>query len=176
MKKFLPLYLLLYLLLSNSTVSAQKNCSFSIDTVKILRNQNLAAFIAELRTDSFKITNNKKDIPRFIKKQLKCYAHGFRIANPNQSYNATDVGSGRLIDLPRRQLKFLAKSDDILVMQYNEGGIGVSPHLLLVKFDKRKIIDLWEGFCYLVNVKCIDDVIRTLQYTMENPKENYIYF
>jgi hypothetical protein len=174
MRHLIALPLLLSLLITKSTLS-QKTCDFQIDTTRILANQNLDSLLAELRIDSFKITNNKKDIPKFIKKQLDCYVHGFRIANPDQPYNSTDV---IIRNLPGRQLTFLAKSDDLFVMQYDMGGIVRSSHLLLVKYHGSKIVDLWKGIC-LQKISSIEDAVGYLE--LNRKKEwglntNIIYF
>lgn len=175
MKQILTLLILSIILLTTGTASAQRNCSFPIDTARILGNQNLDIFLAALKSDSFSITNNKKDIPRFIKKQLNCYAHGFRIANPDQPYNATDV---IIQNLPGRKLTFLAKSDNILVMRYNIGGIGVSSHLVLIKYNKRKIVDLWKGTCW-TDLKNIQEVVNYLELKRSGKlgrNDGYVYF
>ena len=123
---------------------AQKQCDYQIDTSEILNNQNLSAFILNLQTDSFKISYSKKDIPRFINKQLDCLTNGFSIANPGHKYQCCCTSS---MLLPERQLIFLGISEDIFVMTYLTGGIGVSTHLLLIKFENNRIIDLWTGHC-----------------------------
>jgi hypothetical protein len=175
MRHLVTLLLVLTCLLTADNALSQKKCSFQIDTAKILTNQNLDGFLTELKDDSFKITNNKKDIPKFIKKQLDCYTHGFRIANPDQPYSSSDV---IVRNLPRRQLTFFAKSDDLMVMEYNLGGVGLSSHLLLVKYKDGKIIDLWKGIC-LQHIKSIQDAIGYLE--LNRNKEwglntNIVYF
>lgn len=175
MRQLLTLLLLTTFLLTTVTVLSQRKCSFQIDTIKILTNQNLNNLLAELESDSFKITNNKKEIPKFIKKQLDCYVNGFRIANPGQPYNSTCVIER---NLPMRQLRFLAKSDDLLVMQYNIGGFVLSSHLLLVKHREGKIIDLWKGNCFQ-EIKTIREAIGYLE--LNRNKEwglntNIVYF
>lgn len=168
------LFLAVYFTITNST-SAQKNCDYKIDTAKILGNQNLDNLLLEFQNDSFKITNNKKDIPHFIKKELDCLVNGFSIANPGQKYQATDVV---LKKLPWRQLVFLAYNDRMLVMTYLKGGIGESRHLLMIKFKSKKIIDLWTGFC-LNGMKTKKSIINDIKQN-RNKKNglhtNFIYF
>jgi hypothetical protein len=121
----------------------QKNCEFKIDTAKILANKNLDGFINKLQSDTFKIANNKKDIPSFIKKQLNCYTGKFSIANPDGFYQEFDLIINK--SLPRRKITFLAKSKDMLVLAYLHGGSGVTRHILFIQFKEKKIIDLWCG-------------------------------
>ena len=87
-------------------VSGQNTCGYKLDTAAILSNKNLDDFLAVLQTDSFIVTNDKKDIPRSIKKQLNCMTNGFSIANPGEPYQATDVVTWRIKPRPRRQLVF----------------------------------------------------------------------
>jgi hypothetical protein len=133
----------------------QKSNAFKIDTAKILANENLNGFVQSMQTDSFQIFETKDAIPRVVKKELNNLTKGFSIANPDKPYRCCCTSPGRL---PKRQLNFLAKSNDILVMTYKTGGIGVSTHLLLVKFDKNKIVDLWTGYCW-ADIKTISDIV-----------------
>jgi hypothetical protein len=155
----------------------QTNCAYPIDSAKIIQNLNLDDFLHALKSDSFKVTNNKKDIPKFIKKQLDCYTtNNFDIANPDQPYQSTDVIIER--GLPRRKLTFLAKSSNVLVLCYNIGGIGVSSHLILIRFNNHKIIDLWKGICR-TEISRISDVSKYLVFYREKnlrKHDDYIYF
>jgi hypothetical protein len=163
-------------LLTIQSASGQTNCIFPIDTVRILGNKNLDSFLQDLKTDSFKITNDKKDIPEFIQRQLDCYANGFSIANPDQPYQSTDVIITE--GLPWRQLTFLAKSSTFLIMRYNIGGIGVSSHVVLIRFNKDKITDLWKGG-WSSEIKNINDVVKYLErYRDKNIRryDDYINF
>src|SRR5262249_2002456 len=106
-----------------------------------------------------------KNIPHFIKKQLRCMAYGFSIANPGKRYQATDVVVPRIIppiQLPERQLVFLAKSRDMLVMTYYKGGYGTSAHIILIKFQHKKILDLWAGNCPFEGMKSVAGIINII--------------
>jgi hypothetical protein len=138
------IFLLLTYNLSNSAYG-QGSCSFKIDTAKILTNQNLDRLLQYFQTNTFKITNNKKDIPRFIKKELDCLSNGFSLANPGQPFQATDVIKGKR---PNRQLTFLAKNKNMLVLTYTLGGFSASRRVLFIIFEGKQIIDLWTGNCY----------------------------
>lgn len=62
---------------------------------------------------------------------------------------------------------FLAKSQNVLVMTYKTGGIGVSFHMLFIKFDKANILDLWvgHGSPSFENVK---DIVEYVDYSRLN--------
>lgn len=121
---------------------AQKNCEYKIDKNKILQNLNLDSFIQKLKRENFTVYNDKKSIPNNVQKELVCIATEFTIANPKENYQSD---CNVLEELPKRQLIFLAKSENILIMTYATGGIGTSTHFLFIQFDSEKIIDLWSG-------------------------------
>jgi hypothetical protein len=145
----------------------QKSNNFTIDTAKILANENLDNFVQSLRTDTFQNFGDKDAIPKFVKKQLNRLTKGFSIANPNQPWQCCCTSPRRL---PERQLNFLAKSKDILVMTYKTGGFGVSTHLLLIRFDNDKIIDLWSGYCW-ADINKVGDIVSYIDETRKNNRE-----
>ncbi|MFT3679930.1 MAG: hypothetical protein QM791_06635 [Ferruginibacter sp.] len=155
-------------LLLFSTISfAQKSNRFIIDTAKILSNQNLDGFIQSLKKDTFQISPDKNAIPKHIKKQLDKLAKGFSIGNPNQDWQCCCTSSERL---PERQMNFLARSKDVLVLTYKTGGFGVSTHLLLIRFDKDKILDLWSGYCW-ADVSKVSDIVSYIDEARKNNQE-----
>ena len=158
---------LIILLLFPILSFGQKSNSFTIDTAKILTNENLDDFVQNLKTDTFQISADKKAIPKHIKKQLDKLTNGFSIGNPNQDWQCCCTSPRRL---PERQLNFLAKSKDVLVMTYKTGGFGVSTHLLLVRFDNDKIIDLWTGYCW-ADVSKVGDILSYIEETRKNNRE-----
>lgn len=161
--KFIILGLLLFPIIS----FGQTTNSFTIDTVKILTNENLDDFVQSLKTDTFQISADKSAIPKHIKKQLDKLTKGFSIGNPNQAWQCCCTSPRRL---PERQLNFLAKSKNVLVMTYKTGGIGVSTHLLLIRFDNKKIIDLWTGYCW-ADVSQVSDIVSYIAESRKNNQE-----
>ena len=131
-----------FILTVTLNASGQDNCSFKIDTAKILANINLDTLLSEFQIESFKVSTDKKDMPHFIKKQLNCLTHGFSIANPGQLYQNTDVIVQKL---PSRQLIFLAKSKNMFVMTYQMGVMGLPRKILIIKIKDKTIIDFWSG-------------------------------
>ena len=161
--KLIILGLLFYPIIS----VGQKGNNFTIDTAKILNNENLEDFVQGLKTDTFQIFADKDAIPKHVKKQLDRLTKRFSIANPNQNWQCCCTSPRRL---PERQLIFLAKSKDVLVMTYKTGGFGVSTHLLLIRFDNDKIIDLWTGYCW-ADVSKVDDIVSYIDETRKNNRE-----
>lgn len=124
---------------------AQKKCTYKIDTSKVINNENLPALIKAIEKATFTAYTDKAKIPASIKKELECLVRdGFTMANPNEKWN---VGCDRSSDekLPERQLVTLGISKDICVLQYNTGGIALRRNVLVVKFTKDKIVDLWKA-------------------------------
>jgi len=139
------------------TAFSQGNCEFKIDTAKILANKNLDGFVSNLLVDSFIITNNKKSIPSFIKKQLDCFTGKFSIANPGEPFQ---YGCVIIEKLPRRQIHFLAKSKNVLVLTYTHGGSAMTKHLLFIKFEGKQITDFWAG----VSLDVLDTKEKIIDY------------
>ena len=120
----------------------QKNCGYKMDEKAIFENRNLDAFLNEFQKQKFTISNDKKEIPTFLIKYLDCKTGDFSIANPDEKFQDGCVVQKKL---PKRQLTFLAKSKNILVMTYLTGGIGITSHFLFVKFDNNEIVDIWNA-------------------------------
>jgi hypothetical protein len=138
---------------------------FVIDSARILSNENWSEFVHSLKTDSFEIFTDKAAIPGFVKKELHRLAHGFSIANPHEPYQCCCTSPDHL---PARQLSFLAKSKDVLVMTYKTGGIGVSLHLLMIRFENNEVVDLWSGYCW-ADVKSVGDVLWFIEESKKPP-------
>lgn len=129
-------------LLFYCSISAQKKCDYSINESQILANKNLDFFIDKIEHENFTVYNNKSAIPKNVLKELDCITDNFDIANPGEKFQ---VGCIAEKNTAKRQLIFLAKSKDIIVMSYATGGFGTSTHFLFIKFSSEKIEDLWTG-------------------------------
>lgn len=105
--------ILLIILITTNCILAQKKCDYNINTPKILSNESLDKFIYLLQKNDFIVSNNKKEIPSFIKKQLDCISGEFSIANPGEKYQSNCIAES---NLPKRKLIFLSKSKNFLVM------------------------------------------------------------
>ena len=134
---------LIFLTLSFNSFG-QNNCGTTVDKNKIFLDENLDAFISNLHSEDFQTFTDKRKLPKFIKQQLNCLTRdNFSIANPNEDYRCCCTSSPKL---PKRKLLFFSISNDILLMTYLTGGIGVSTTILLLKFKDEKIIDIWTGY------------------------------
>ncbi|MDB5276127.1 MAG: hypothetical protein JWR61_1082 [Ferruginibacter sp.] len=151
--------LLLFLTLSYNSFG-QNNCGVTVDTIKILLDENLDTFLSDLQSESFQSYTDKKKLPAFIKQQLDCLTKDkFSLANPNEDYRCCCTSSGKL---PSRKLLFFSTSKDIFLITYLTGGIGISTSILMFKFQGDRIIDLWTGYGF-PEFKSKDDVIKHIK-------------
>ena len=126
--------------------------AYNLDSVNIYFNMNLDKFLSRMNREHFQVYNDKNAIPAFIGEQLDSLTGGFSLGNPGEEYQCCCTSSQKL---PRRKLEFLAMSNDLFVITYLTGGIGVEEHILLIKFKDEKIADLWCGSSF--------DSLHTLQ-------------
>jgi len=76
--------------------------------------------------------STKDSIPKLLIKKLDSIGkESFKIANPKDDFQATDVVINE--KLLWRQLRFLGKSDSFWIMTYKHGGIGLHYHFILCK-------------------------------------------
>lgn len=137
-------------------VFGQSGNSFKIDSAQIYLDKNIDRFLSDLKSEKFVDTNEIGAIPVGIKKQLDSLAGGFSIANPNADYRCCCTSSQKL---PLRKLVYLSKSDHLLVMTYLTGGVGVSTHILFVRFNGDTIVDMWFANC-LADLNSRGKIIR----------------
>ena len=116
---------------------------FEVDTVSILTNKNLDNLISKVDSTELTVHSEFSSIPSFIKDFLKkLVGTKFRIADPGEDWQATDIVEG---DLPDRQLVYLGIGQDVMLLAYNKGGIGMSERILILHFEKSCIKDFWCG-------------------------------
>ena len=149
--------------------TADPNNSFLIDTVAILTNRNLDSLITRLEDSKLKTYKTVKEIPSFIINILSgLTSDGFSIANQSENWQATDA----IMDdsLPNRQLSYFGLGDDIALLTYYTGGIGKSLHIIIIKFQDKKILDFWCGNV-LINLKDKKEIVK---YLKENKNKNRV--
>jgi len=137
-------------------VFGQHGGSFKIDSARIYLDENLDGFLSDLKLGKFVESNEIGSIPVGIKKQLDSLAGDFSIASPNADYRCCCTSSRKL---PLRKLGYLSKSNHLLVMTYLTGGVGVSTHILLIRFNGDMIRDMWIADC-LADLKSRGEIIR----------------
>lgn len=146
-------------------VLGQNGGGFKIDSARIYLDENLDGFLSDLKLGKFVESNEIGAIPGGIKKQLDTLTGDFSIANPNADYRCCCTSSRKL---PLRKLVYLSKSNHLLVMTYLTGGVGVSTHILLVRFNRDTITDMWFADC-LADLKSRAEIIRYINKNRKVP-------
>lgn len=80
------LLVIAFFLLSHPA-KAQSDCNIKINPERIRFNTALDFFIKRLKTDSFRVSEDKRQIPAFIKETIDCYLD--TLANPDEEWAAT---------------------------------------------------------------------------------------
>jgi len=128
--------LLLISLNCNSQVSLHDYYS-----LRILNDKNLSNVQKSVSNDSFIISTDKKSIdPSILNFLTKLNKKTFQLANPDQSYNATDNVDE---SLPNRQLRLLFKTKNVCFIEYAHGGIGFHYHIAWFELKNNKVTDFW---------------------------------
>jgi hypothetical protein len=133
-------FLFFYLMIFSTFIFAQNSNGFELDTSKM--NVILPTFIAELKATNLKELERFSDVPNFLKEQLNAICN-FKIAEKTDINYQSDCL--RYPSAPYRKVAFIGLNDDFLVMSYRLGGLVEQPHVLIVKFKDKKIIDIWSG-------------------------------
>ena len=167
------------------------NGRFVIDTNAILNNNNLQTLIEELEKTELVEKKTVAEIPSFIKSFLDSLTDNFSIANAGEDWQVGCVIMGKQIQKkvydektgdtliqvtfdnsqprPSRQLVYFGLGKDIALMAYYTGGFGKSEHILIIKFDDKKIVDFWCG-------NILTDVTNTteiLKYLNDNKDKHW---
>ena len=103
---------------------------------------------------------NKSKIPRVLKKTLGAiFGKKFRIANPNLQYRKTDVAS---LDLPSRQMKFLAVVDNYYLLVFKQGGKAHSTYFVFSEVVNNVVCQI-NIFYISNNVESVQDLIQAIE-------------
>ncbi len=119
---------------------AQKECAIALDTNRM--NAVLSDFITELERDKVVELRRFADAPTFIKDALTCVGN-FKVAERGDINYQSDCL--RYPSAPYRKVEYIGMSDTYLIMSYRLGGLVEQPHVLIVKFKDKKILDIWSG-------------------------------
>ncbi|MBO9198634.1 MULTISPECIES: hypothetical protein [Niastella] len=151
----------------------EKSCPFVITADIFIDSITSCQLLDTIKALPFKTYNRKGKMPRFIKKSLKCTEGDFRIANPGHPYNVSDAIGPFGFLLPFRQLMYLGLTKQYLLMAYKKGGIGTSTSTLLVKFEHKKILNMWCWLGISEEVKTAEEIILCLEWYNEIPKHRF---
>jgi hypothetical protein len=102
----------------------------------------------------------KDSIPWIITRKLNELSESnFELANPNEPFQHSDA----IVNdkLPRRQLKFLGKSNNIWIITYMHGGVGLHYHFVICKIANNEIESFRVGVS-LVDLDTITQIEKAL--------------
>jgi hypothetical protein len=120
-------------------------CFITLQTPIILFGQKviedslrLERILNNVKIETFNVSNEKKDIPKFIKRRLskidKCK---FKIANAGGKFNSGDALQKK--SLPNKRIVYIAYNENFYIITYEEGGFGRTYNARLIEYNKRTI-------------------------------------
>ena len=119
---------------------------------RIQFDQNIAEVRSTVNADTFIIKNSKTAIaPCIFQFLTKLENSEFLIANPKESFNATDLVDN---NLPDRQLISVFIGKTCTILEYAHGGDGFHYHIAWFELTNDSVTDYW--VCNSIN--SIDDV------------------
>ena len=127
------------------------NGKYCLDTNVIASNSNLQNLINDLEKTKLDEIKNIAEIPDFIISFLNNLTGNFSIANPGEDWQASCCTiakvdkNGNVISTkkPERQLLYFGLGQTMALMAYYTGGVGISEHILIIKFSEKNILDFW---------------------------------
>jgi hypothetical protein len=167
--------------------------TFYLDTGVLLNNDNLPRLLKKLKHSKSTEYSDVGKIPDVVQQFLEHISEGLEIANPGEDWQhgcvvpvefdedhpttmdtvLTDSGiqilytfSTKPVNLPRRSLQHLSISDDLVLMTYLSGGMGVSDHLIIIEYNDSLVTDFWHCNT-LSSLKTEEDIIRFLEWSSE---------
>jgi hypothetical protein len=139
-KRMKKSFLAFILIAFSNLIFAQNNCAVNLDTSRM--NTVLPNFISQLKAQNLKDVARFSDVPSFIKETLNCIGN-FKIAERGDlSYQSDCL---RYPSSPYRKVEYIGMNDEYLLMSYRLGGLIEQPHVLIVHFKDKKVMDIWSG-------------------------------
>ena len=130
----------LVLIATTTFIFAQNNCPIELDTNRM--NAILPNFIGALDTANLNENRRYSDVPNFIQDALTCIG-SFKIAERGDiNYQSECL---RYPSAPYRKIEYIGINDEYLLMSYRLGGLVEQPHILIVHFKDKKVLDIWSG-------------------------------
>jgi hypothetical protein len=117
--------------------------SIKVEPEIITQNKNLKNFVIDLQNSKIQLSNKISILPNKIQTFLDQYSKdGFTMAAVGGPWNCCCFRDDKL---PNRQLVCNGNDGHLFLISYLTGGIGVSSHLILIKYENDRVIDFW--FC-----------------------------
>jgi len=133
-----------------SIAQNDNDCNISINKKSIRFNSNLDVFLKSLGNDSFSVSADRNQIPKYIIGKLYCLID--TLANKDEEWSS---GCMQFEGIPKRQLLFHAinMQQNTFVIVYKKGGVGVSTFIIMMKLtnkgvlinEQKNVEDIWIG-------------------------------
>ncbi|AEW01387.1 hypothetical protein Niako_5148 [Niastella koreensis GR20-10] len=160
------IYLILSLIfISSWSYSQRTRCTFPYTSIIIPDSIYSCQLLDTMRSIPFKDYNRRGKIPRFIKRALNCWTDcRFSIANRGRPANIGCSVSLFSFLIPDRELLYLGLSKNYLLLSYERGNYAVNSPVVLIRFEKRKIISVWFWQWFATNIKTREDLFQYLEF------------
>ncbi|MCR5886757.1 hypothetical protein LRS06_03000 [Hymenobacter sp. J193] len=135
---------------------------YVIDTMAILTKKRLPALLEKLQRTKLTTYTSAQALPPIVAAflALQTGATGApEIADRGAPFEATDAIYDN--SLPRRQLIYLGRSDDMALLAYYHGGVGLSVHVAIFQLKHSTIQDMWSG-CLTGDPVTKEDIFQQL--------------
>ncbi|MFI5130377.1 MAG: hypothetical protein ACHQFX_10315 [Chitinophagales bacterium] len=160
--KFLTLMLLFFYSLSGF---AQTDCKTIGDAVFVSGKAELTLFADSLSVQKLDIKRKRKDIPRFIRKTMKCLMGDFRIADAGKNFNSSDVVRN---NTPQRRIKFLGINEKYVILAFEQGGKAKNDHFALFETAGKTIRRYWTGYDIMMGEITKENLMNHLYFAVNN--------
>jgi hypothetical protein len=142
---------------------SQKRCIPNLDSVLTRSHEAIIEFADSITKQELEFKTSSKDVPRFVRKTIRCWFGEFKIADVGKSFNPTDVVWN---NAPRQRIKFLGINKNYMILAYEQGGIGKTDHIDLFQFKDKKILKYWSGSDYIVGKITKDNFMEHIHYSI----------
>ena len=163
-----------FLLLVSQLIFPSCNKQFyQYDSAEILSNDKIDEILLVLEDEEFKRSLDKKDIPRFVLNNIRDWKPEYKLANPDEKYQVSDL---RLKGLVPRRLIALFKNKKHLFIAYEHDGRGKHEHIMYFELINGMVNDFWVGsMCNLEDLNDLEKISSCLK-TKINVKTNTLEF
>lgn len=157
------------------------NGHYKIDSNIIENDRNKSVLLDDLKTEDLIRKTATEEIPEFILAFLAgtLVNKKFEIANPWEKWKTGDImdlvviptidmtenlarSCNTIKELPDKRLVYFGLGDSIALLSYHTGGIRIQQHIVIVKFQKEKIVDFWYGTYLGLYINTRSDLLRQL--------------
>ena len=120
--------------------------------------QSVVAPTKILENDEFTVSYSIDSIPESFNMAFAKLTGEYKLADPNQPYNSTDIV---VKQLPRKRLLFYGKSDNYNFIVYEQGGRGKHNRIILFQRDSINYRPIW-GASFIDSVSNLTTMVKLI--------------